>query len=94
MFAILLLAKNFIRSNPAKDCLPGALRQHHAFRRSCGKRFAKSPPRLAAYYFPNDPSLLIGKNGTASPAGAEILSSCPAEESEHAYLIEAMRFDS
>jgi len=40
MFAILLLAKDFIRSNSAKDCLPGALRQPHAFRCSCGKRFA------------------------------------------------------
>jgi hypothetical protein len=48
---------------------------------------------LAAYYFLNDPSLLTGKNGTASPAGAEILSGSPAEESEHTCLIEAMGFD-
>jgi hypothetical protein len=48
---------------------------------------------LAAYYFPNDPSLLIGKNATASTGGAEILPGGPAEESEHACLIEAMGFD-
>jgi hypothetical protein len=48
---------------------------------------------LAAYYFPNDPSILTGENGTASPAGAEILSGCAAEESEHTCLIEAMGFD-
>jgi hypothetical protein len=48
---------------------------------------------LAAYYLPNDPSFFAGKNGTASPAGAEILSGCSAEESEHTCLIEAMGFD-
>jgi len=93
MFSILLLAKDFIRDTPAKGCLPGTLSQHDAFRRSCWQLIARAPPRLAAYYFPNDPPFLTGKRGTTSPASAEKLSGCPAEQSEHAFLIEAMGFD-
>ena len=94
MFAITLVAKNFINSRRAEDRLLTTLGQSDTFRSRCGKRVTYGSPRLTALSFLDAPPILNGSRRTAGAASAEIVSGCLAEELEHTVLIQAVRFNS
>src|SRR5260370_17393765 len=93
MFAISLVAKNFIWYCVAENSLPTPKCQVYQFR--CGRRkcIPLTAPNLAALGFRNDPPVSNRIRSTAGITCSKVLSGCPAEEPEHSSLTQSMRFD-